>query len=123
MPHYPCEFEIPDSWLAEAGMMGFNCMTPAFRSTADAVLVALTEIEPPYRLMTHPKDWHGFDQARLVRLLNRIATGAEIDAVPLLELPFVNDYSQRPYRYRVRDGYHRFFASVAVGFKCLPGLI
>jgi hypothetical protein len=25
--------------------------------------------------------------------------------------------------YRVRDGFHRFYASIAAGFECLPGAI
>jgi hypothetical protein len=87
MPNFPCEFEIPDSWLTEAGMTGFTRTGRAYRSTLDAPLVPLTEIEPPYRLITHPKDWRGFDRNRLISILNGIVTGAEIEPVPLLELP------------------------------------
>ena len=45
MPHYPCEFEIPDDWLSEAGVIGFTPMTASYRSTA-GILVPLTAIEP-----------------------------------------------------------------------------
>ena len=47
VPNYPCEFEIPDAWLNEAGMDGFTRSAPAYRSTTAAVPVPLREIEPP----------------------------------------------------------------------------
>jgi hypothetical protein len=118
MPNYPCEFEIPDSWLAEAGMINFRASTPAYRSAGDARLVPLVDVEPPYRRVTHPKDWRGFDRTRMVSLPKGIAKGVEIEPVPLLELP-IFEFSPRPYRYRVL----RFYASIAVGFENLPGVI
>lgn len=45
MPHFPCEFEIPDAWLTEAPGRA------AFRSGASAVDVLLTAVEPPPRLI------------------------------------------------------------------------
>jgi hypothetical protein len=63
MPHLPGEFEIPDEWLTEAGIVGFQPTDRAYRSTAGAVLVPLTEIEPVARFVTHPKDFRGFDRA------------------------------------------------------------
>ena len=122
MPHYPCEFEIPDSWLAESGMLNFTCKEPAYCSSLDAVLVPLVDVEPPYRRVTHPKDWRGFDRARMVSILKGIVTGAEIEPVPLLELP-IFEFSPRPYRYRVLNGVHRFYASIVAGFENLPGAI
>jgi hypothetical protein len=120
MPYYPCDFEIPDAWLNEAGMDGFTRSAPAYRSTAAAVPVPLREIEPPHR--TPEKHWRGFDRARLISVLKGIATGAEIEPVPLLELP-PGDFPAAPYRYRVRNGFHRFYASIAAGFECLPAEI
>jgi hypothetical protein len=120
MPNYPCEFEIPDAWLAEAGMDGFTRSASAYRSTAVAVLVPLREIEPPYRV---PElDWRDFDRSRLISVLKGIATGAEIAPVPLLQLP-PGDFPAAPYRYRVRNGFHRFYASIAAGFEQLPAVI
>lgn len=51
MPHFPCEFEIPDAWLMEAGANGFTPGRAAFRSGASAVDVLLTAVEPPPRLI------------------------------------------------------------------------
>ena len=62
MPNYPCEFEIPDAWLTEAGMDGFARTTPGYPSAAGTVPVPVREIEPPYR--TPEKDWRGVSIAR-----------------------------------------------------------
>jgi hypothetical protein len=118
MPNYPCEFEIPDAWISEAGMEGFIRASPAYRSTPTAVAVPLREIEPPYRTPWTPKDGRGFERTRLVSVLSAIAEGVEMKPVPLLKLP-----AGEPYVYRVRDGYHRFFASIAAGFECLSAVI
>jgi hypothetical protein len=82
--------------------------------------VPLRQIEPPYRIPG--KDWHGFDHSRLVSVLDGIATGAEIEPVPLFKLPDT-DFPPAPYAYRVRNGFHRFYASIAAGFECLPAEI
>jgi hypothetical protein len=122
MPNFPCYFELPDAWIAEAGLDRFTPATGYYRSTADAVPVPLATIEPVYRLVTHPKDWCGFDRVRLISVLKGIVSSAEIEPVPLLALP-VTEFPPAPYRYRVLDGFHRFYASIAAGFECLPGII
>jgi hypothetical protein len=87
MPHFPCEFEIPDDWLTDAGIVGFTGTTSAYRSISSAVLVPINKIEPPYRLVTIPKDWRGFDRGRLVKVLKEIVSGTEIWPARLHELP------------------------------------
>jgi hypothetical protein len=121
MPKHPCDFEIPDAWIAEAGMDRFTPTASAYRSNAEAVLVRLVEIEPPHRVPECIKDARGFDHARLVSVLRGIALGEQIEAVPLCALP--DNFPPAPYRYRVRDGFHRFYASIAAGFEYLPGKI
>lgn len=122
MPHFPCEFEIPDDWLAEAGADGFTPPTRAYCSTSTAVLVPLTAIEPPYRVATITKDWRGFDRGHFISVLKGIAASTEIEPVPLLELP-VSEFGPNTYRYRVRNGFHRFYASIVAGFECLATII
>jgi hypothetical protein len=119
MPNYPCEFEIPDEWWAAAGMKGFTATAGAYRSIPGAIEVQLRVIEPPYRNSSVPKDCHGFDRLRLISILGAIAAGEKMKPVPLLKLP-VSDLHPAPYGYRVRDGFHRFYASIAAGFECLP---
>jgi hypothetical protein len=121
MPNFPCEFEIPDAWLAEAGMQGFVPSASAFRSSAEAVLVSLAVIEPPVRFSAYPKDWRGFSRERMIRVLKWFVTGAEIEAVPLLKVSSADEVTRPQFQYRLRDGYHRFYASVAAGFESLPG--
>ena len=122
MPNFPCEFEIPDDWLTEAGVVGFIPTTAAYRSTSDAVLVPLAAIEPPYRVLAVPKDWRGFDRSRFISVLKGIVTAAEIEPVPLLELP-VFEFAPTTYRFRVRNGFHRFYASIVAGFESLSAEI
>jgi hypothetical protein len=58
MPHYPGEFEIPDDWLAEAGMADFKLAGVAYRSSNPAArLIPMTAIEPAPRLTSTPKDF------------------------------------------------------------------
>ena len=119
LPCFPAEFEIPNEWWIESGMQGFEVNGTAFRSLDDAVQVPLQNIEPPFRLVTYPKDWRGFDRSRLVSVLNGIATGATIDPVPVSAIA-LTEYPRSPFEYRVRNGYHRFYASIAAGFEYLP---
>ena len=118
MPNYPCDFEIPDNWLTEAGMNDFTPVSRTYLSTAEVVPVRLVEIEPPYRVPACVKDSRGFERERLVFVLRGIATVAQIPPVSLQELSLAC-----PYRYRVYDGFHRFYASIAAGFEYLPGIV
>jgi hypothetical protein len=122
MPYHPCEFDIPDGWLEAAGMIAFK-PAEGVRSYrfARGDLIPASEIEPPLRSIAHAKDGGGFDRRRLVAVLRGIATDAEIEPVPLRRLDPPGEFDHSPYRYRVRDGYHRFYAVVAAGFECLPG--
>jgi len=122
LPNFPCEFDIPDDWLVEAGIIGFTAMAQAYRSTTEATLVPLGEIEPPYRLVTVPKDWRGFERSRMVKVLKEIVAGDEIWPVPLRML-HTAQYLPTPYRYSVANGYHRFHSAIIAGYTCLPATI
>ena len=58
----------------------------------------------------------------MIRILAGFAEGAAIEAVPLARLTAF-EFPASPFRYRVRDGLHRFHAAVAAGYTGLPGLI
>lgn len=116
LPLRPAEFEIPDEWWAEAGMAAVTLSDRAYRSSAPAALIPIRSIEPPYRLPERTLDCHGFDRRRLISILSGIATGAMIEPVSLREIPPA-DMSPTPFSYRVRHGFHRFYASVAAGFS------
>jgi hypothetical protein len=57
----------------------------------------------------------------MVRILKWFIIGVEIEAVLLLRVSSVDEITPPQFQYRVRDGYHRFYASVAAGFESLPG--
>ena len=118
-PRFPAEFEIPDDWWVEAGMAEFVRHTQAYRSTT-ADLVALDDIEPPFRLPSKPLDWRGFDRTRMVSILQGFVADEAIPPIDLLILPTLNDISGQPFKYRVLTGLHRFYASMAAGFEFLP---
>jgi hypothetical protein len=99
MPNFPGEFEIPDDWLTEAATVGFVPSTRAYRSSSQSIVVPLTDIEPPYRVVRVAKDWRGFDRSRFISVLKGIITATEIEPVPLLELP-VYGFAPNTYRYR-----------------------
>jgi hypothetical protein len=122
MPHYPCSFEISDDWLAEAEIAGFVPATPSYISTPQATLVPLTEIEPVARLLSCRKDLDGFDRDRLIKLLKRFVADEVVDPVPMDRL-HVLEFPSSPYRYRICDGFHRFYGSVAAGFQSLPATV
>jgi len=119
-PLFPAEFEIPDEWWNEAGMQRFRPAGPAYRSTSAATTIPLRQLEPPFRYPEVPKDFHGFDRSRLTRVLKGFVAGDEIEPVSVLILPPLADISRPPFPYRVLDGVHRFYASVAAGYEFLP---
>ncbi len=122
-PLLPAEFEIPDDWWNEAGMNGFTPAGPSYASCDLATqIIPLREIEPPFRFPEHPKDFRGFDRTRLVLVLSGFVAGATIEPVPLAALP-QPEFPPLPFCYRVLDGVHRFYASVAAGYACLPGKV
>ena len=121
-PLLPAEFEIPDSWWIEAGMAAFRASAPGYRSSPEAALVLLRTVEPPFRNPGVLRDWRGFDRARMIRVLGGIAGDAEMPPVPVVAL-LPTDDPAGPFAWRVCDGFHRFYASVAAGFEMLPVVI
>jgi len=120
-PRLPAEFEIPDDWWNDAGITGFMPSVPAYRSTAAVThTIPLLDIEPPFRFPEYPKDFRGFERDRLIRILKGFVADDEIEPVRILILPALADISRPPFKYRVLDGVHRFYASVAAGFEHLP---
>jgi hypothetical protein len=125
MPIYPCEFELPDDWLAQAGWLdaaGHRIFLPtdiAYHSTPDATPIDLKLIEPLGRYHGYEKDFRGFDRARMVNILSGFVAGDTIEAPEAIELP-IRDWCQGLFRYRICDGVHRYFASIAAGYSEIP---
>jgi hypothetical protein len=118
LPRGGGRFQLLADWWVEAGMDDFRRETEAYLLTVyPAVqLIALTDIEPPpLGGRAHLTD-SGFDFDRMMRILQGIASK---QVIPPVEVK-VKDHQQGGYRYEVHNGWHRFYASVAAGFPCLP---
>jgi hypothetical protein len=125
-PHFPAEFDIPDDWWLEAGMLGFDPLDSTYKTAAASTQVSLDEIIPPGRSLSSSLDHRGFDRLRLIAVLKGIASGEAIPPVELLTSPPEPEREwivPGPYRYRVIDGTHRFFASLAAGYRYLPARV
>jgi hypothetical protein len=122
MPNYPCEFELPDEWWAEAGMAEWVRSGSAYCSSTAIRFVPLNKIQPPFRLRSVPKDWRGFDRRRLIKILAGFKAENDIEPVPLYENP-PREFPPIQYQFQVIDGVHRFYASIAAGFECLPAVL
>ncbi|MGY4427552.1 hypothetical protein ACVWWO_000029 [Bradyrhizobium sp. F1.13.1] len=125
MPIFPCEFELPDDWLAEAGWLdhvGHRTFQPtgeAYRSALDATLIDLKLVEPLRRDLGYEKDFRGFDRGRMVKILRGFVADNVIEAAEAIELPD-RDFCRGSYRYRICNGVHRYFASIAAGYCKIP---
>jgi hypothetical protein len=120
LPGLTAEFEIPNDWWLESGMSDFQQRRVAYKSPGTRE-IKITTIEPPVRLTNSQNDFSGFDRKRLVRILKGFVADDEIDPVSLLVLPFASEtIQQSPFQYRVLDGMHRFYASIAAGFDYIP---
>jgi hypothetical protein len=125
MPLFPCEFELPDDWIAEAGWLDgvgrriFQPSGSAFHSTSDAVLADLALVEPLGRGRGYEKDFQGFDRVRVVRILKGFFEGDVIEAPEAITLPEM-DVCRGLYRYRICNGVHRYFAAIAAGYPMNP---
>jgi hypothetical protein len=110
-------FEIPDDWWSFAEMDTFVLRGGGFypyqqcASAAEIDVVPLTDVEPPLRDSGVPP----FKKYKLVPVLFALLS-------PEGTLPPVEGFmaSSGRHRFRVRNGYHRYYASVAVGFSKLP---
>ena len=121
IPGAGSQFEIPDDWWTFVGMGEFSPSPGGYfpYSTApgneETVVEPLTDIEPPLRDAGIPP----FKKYKLVPVLFSFMSPE--CALPPVEVIAATHESR--YRYRVRNGYHRFYASVAAGYTNLPVLV
>ena len=118
LPRGGGRFKLLADWWVEAGMDDFRRETEAYLVTVypQVQLIALADIAPTpldRRALTDG----GFDYDRMMKILRGIA-GKQV--IPPVE---VMDHQQGDYRYKVYDGNHRYYASIAAGFPCLPTII
>jgi uncharacterized ParB-like nuclease family protein len=122
MPYHPYDFELPCEWWAEAGMESFIPQTESYASAAAerVIIVPLADVQPLRRAVE--RDWRGFSKERMVGILQRIASKREISPIDVIEMP-CEHHPKPQFRYAFYDGFHRFHASIAAGFKSIPAIV
>jgi hypothetical protein len=118
----PCglEFEIPEDWWRDAGAVCrartvYAWAPDAAHPALSVTEVAIAEIEPLRRSV--PLDFGGFRRDRLINVLRGLATGA---ALPPIRLKATGS---APFRYKLNDGFHRFYGAAASGFERVPAIV
>lgn len=102
--------KIPPEWLAEAGVENFVPDSSSFRCTGAQDLIPLTKIERVIRTVS--LDANGLCRDRMMRILVGIRNGDDLPPVPVERTDAGH--------YRLREGTHRFYASLTLGFSHLP---
>ena len=110
-------FDIPDEWWHFAEMDAFTLRGRFYPYRASAshqeiAAVPIAEIEPPARNSGVPP----FKKYKMVPVLFGFCS-PECALPPVQIEPLAGSDM---YRFKVRDGYHRYYASVAVGYPLLP---
>jgi len=112
-------FEIPDEWWVCADMGSFskgaNTSYPCWPGSQNVQIVSLVEVEPPTRSAGVPP----FKKCKLIPVL----FGFQSPESPLPPVPVLLNGTPGQYRYKVYDGYHRYYASAAVGYESLPVVV
>jgi len=110
------EYEIPDDWLNETGAMNYKPNSVTYRSSLNEEYT--TELKPIVELQAPIRNegitW--FKKERMVSLINGVLTDEKL---PPIEAHLKPGESQL----RVKDGFHRFYMSHALGFKYIPLII
>lgn len=107
------DFEIPDEWLNETGANNFKPVSAAYCATLNeeypTELKPIIELQAPIR--NEGVAW--FKKDRMVSLINGVLNGEAIPPIEAHLKPGEN-------KLRVKDGFHRFYMSVALGFEKIP---
>lgn len=114
VPGFKIEFEIPDEWWDFCGMRSFKPQSdyyPYDPKAKSVCVLNLGQIQPPHR----DPGVAPFRKCKLVPVLLAFTS-------PECALPPI-DISKTSSGYIVHNGFHRFYASVAVGYKSVPAII
>jgi hypothetical protein len=126
--HHDFEFELSDGWWAEAGMQGFVPLALAYRADPLAFPgrsvyeVRIDAVAPVRRQLSHgvfnDDAWTGLGaKDRVMKILRGFLTNAAIPPVEILSLPPGGQHE-----YRLIQGAHRFYLSIAAGFTHVPAV-
>jgi hypothetical protein len=118
LTHHDLKIELPDSWWAEAGMQDFVPQARAFRPDHRAQGVFEVSIEEVAPLRRAPgvgvlnDNKEATSRERVVRILRDFRANAEIWPIRLTKLA-----PGDVFRYKIGDGSHRFYCSLAARFS------
>ena len=124
--HHSVEFEIPDSWIDEAGMRNFipnSKCHPADETKVPGQKIFDVKVDLVEPLIEGAKKKGVFcDSAdtgesakdRVLRILELFKTNQEIEPVKVTASE-TNDFE-----YKLTQGSHRFHCAIAMGYKMVP---
>ncbi len=123
--HHDLRQCLPEEWWIEAGMQGFKPSACSYRvneAKGGAVfLVDVNDVAPLRRTLSHglfgDKDGGPPVRQRVVQILQGFVRG---EAIPPVEILPALEGSE--HRYRLKDGAHRFYLSIAAGFTHVPAV-
>lgn len=119
VPESCVEFVIPDEWWSFAEMHTFSDHGGDYYTYSHAhkkvQVVLISSVEPPTRSNGVPS----FKKYKLVPVL--LAFLSPEGELPPIEVQRISSPSQ--YEFRVLNGYHRFYSSIAVGYSRLPIIV
>jgi hypothetical protein len=113
------EYRIPADWLIFCEIATWqrrSDLYPWSPSVTNVERVAIVDIEPPRRDAGMAK---AFRKNKLVPVL--LAFTSDECALPPIALEQLPPGS--PFKYRVTNGFHRFYASRHVGYTSIPAVI
>ena len=108
------EFEIPDEWWRSAGMEDFVPRTAYYNTDLSACseILLVEEVEPPLR---EKCEFWFRNRETVIEVLEKIRSGEKLDPIEVWSREKSNSK-----KFKVRDGFHRFYLSIAAGYSKLP---
>lgn len=105
-------FEIPDEWWEASEMSTYTPTRSHYLSVSAHAVVSIEEIEPPLR--NGGKVWFR-DRDTVVQLLKGMR---DCDKLPPIQV--WSKEKKCSTLHVVRDGFHRFYLSIAIGYSEIP---
>lgn len=106
------EVIIPQEWLATAGLSTFQPRSTSFRALSTEEWPTIVVPISTINVFRRNPGVANFEEARMMAILHAIA----IDEA----LPPVQVHEAKDGRFDLADGFHRYHASVVLGFSALP---
>lgn len=127
--HHGFEIELDDAWWTEAGMESFvptsltYTVNSSGASSSSILYVLIEDIAPVRRnlginIFNANENTGQTARERVLWILNGFVLGDEIPPVEI-----VRELEESPHQYRLKDGTHRLYCSLAAGFTHVPAVL